>query len=211
MVAPVLRTILLLFVTAAWLSAGTIAFAFTQAPDTFPSGLLSTRGFEFTVDAPLLVTHLGFWDANGDGLANAHEVGIWSSSSILLGSITIPSGTAAGLDGADGFRFVPLAVPLSLRAGTYRIGGLVAYEDADSIARLVGPAGAAGFTTYVGSRLNRASVLSDPTEVSLNEQGMFGPNFIFESAVPEPATLTLWVLGLGLLSISRRRSHTSRH
>src|SRR5271154_7146963 len=54
----------------------------------------ATIGWQFTLSSPVTVTELGFFDATGGGLFDPHPVGIWNSSGTLLGSATVPSGTA---------------------------------------------------------------------------------------------------------------------
>jgi hypothetical protein len=183
------------------------AITFGAAPDDFTAGFDGTRGWEFTLSQAINVTALGFWDADGDGLANAHEVGIFDTSSALLISATVPSGTVAPLVGPDGFRYVTLLSPLLLDPGTYRIGATFSDTDADQAAREVAPAAAAGLT-YVGPRFTTGAGLSDPTEPSGNAEGIFGPNFQFNpvGVVPEPSTFILAGLGgLSLVGVLRRR------
>src|SRR5436309_2163862 len=44
----------------------------------------ATVGWEFTLSSPMLVDGLGFWDHAGNGLINAHDVGIWNTSNTAL-------------------------------------------------------------------------------------------------------------------------------
>lgn len=60
-----------------------------------------------------LVTHLGFYDLNGDGLAFAHRVGIFSSSGgAPLITVTVPAGGDAYY--TNGYRWMPLPTPFVL-------------------------------------------------------------------------------------------------
>src|SRR5689334_21008214 len=64
-----------------------------------------TEGCSFTVGTqPVAVTRLGLLDlhftpgvgfVSGGGLFEAHQVGLWTSTGTLLGSVTVPAGTAA--------------------------------------------------------------------------------------------------------------------
>jgi hypothetical protein len=78
-----------------------------------------------------LVTHLGFYDAGGDGLNQNHHVGIYSSGGTLLASVVVPAGTDAYL--TNGYRYVALNPPLFLTNNTsYVLLGEVFSGDGDS-------------------------------------------------------------------------------
>ena len=51
-------------------------------------------GWDFTANTNLTLTGLGFCDADGNGLAESHAVGRYSSTGTLLVSGIVPSGTA---------------------------------------------------------------------------------------------------------------------
>src|SRR4051812_6006637 len=54
------------------------------------------------------VNWLGYYDQNGDGLANSHLVTLWDNSTQgILASATVPAGTAAPL--INGYRWVQLS------------------------------------------------------------------------------------------------------
>lgn len=122
-------TAVFLFLSICSVGASPVPFTAFTTDTTYSSiGLTSAsvRGWEFTTNAPLQITQLGYFDSHdpisGDGLGllNSHDVGIWDSSETLLGSATVPSGTTAPLDGA--FRFVSVT-PIALTAGqTYVVG-----------------------------------------------------------------------------------------
>ena len=80
-------------------------------------------GTKLTVgSSDLIVTQLGIWDNNSDGLIQGHDAGIWNwDTSQLLGSVTIPSGTAGTLIGE--FRYVALTTPVYLSAGSTYVFG----------------------------------------------------------------------------------------
>src|SRR5437667_11273685 len=62
-----------------------------------------TVGWAFHVNSTITVTNLGVFDAQGDGLNGAHNVGIWTAGGTLLGSNVVPGGTGGFLDA--GFRY----------------------------------------------------------------------------------------------------------
>jgi hypothetical protein len=51
-------------------------------------------GWDFAANTDLTLTGLGFCDADGNGLAESHAVGRYSSTGTLLVSGIVPSGTA---------------------------------------------------------------------------------------------------------------------
>ncbi len=98
-------------------------FAAFDQDDTYSNlgwSVNTTRGWTFSVTAPLVVEQLGFWDSGEDGLLVAHDVGLWIDDGTLLTSVTVPVGTEAPLQGM--FRWVTTP-PVALAPGTtYVIG-----------------------------------------------------------------------------------------
>jgi len=112
------------------------------APDN-PSGsrndLARTYGSGFAIvgGKNQLVNMLGVWDQDGDGLATAHDAGLWQLGDgrwDLIASATVPAGTKAPL--IDGFRYVPIPETTLRNNRAYRLGALFfkggdAIQDAD--------------------------------------------------------------------------------
>jgi hypothetical protein len=68
------------------------------------------------------VNWLGYYDENGDGLANSHLVTLWDNSTqTILASATVPAGTAAPL--VNGYRWVQLPSTVTLNYGSYYVIG----------------------------------------------------------------------------------------
>ncbi|HEY1128874.1 MAG TPA: DUF4082 domain-containing protein [Roseateles sp.] len=169
-----------------------------------------TLGWSFTVNSDITVTALGVFDADQDGLAERHAVGLWSSGGTLLASTIIGAGTADPLTAQ--FRYSGITA-LTLTAGeTYTIGAVWN----SLLDGLVYPGDATDFSTpadisFVETRFVEGGALADPTS---NAGGTlpayFGPNFLFDAAgtVPEPASLLLAGLAIAALlaSQARRRS-----
>ena len=91
-----------------------------------------TVGTMFTVgNVNAVVSHLGFYDKDGDGLAANHNVGLWTSDGgTLLASVLVPAGTGAFL--ANGYRWVALDSPfVSTPNTTYILGAEVNNGDGD--------------------------------------------------------------------------------
>lgn len=81
-----------------------------------------TLGWEFQANQNLIVSALGFFDLDADGLLASHQVGLWSSSGTLLGSVTVtPASSPSG-----GFYYENLTTPINLTSGnSYRIAAHV--------------------------------------------------------------------------------------
>ncbi|MDR3617749.1 MAG: hypothetical protein P4L85_00220 [Paludisphaera borealis] len=188
--------------------ADTIALSTTGGFSTSSSGD-QLWGWQFGVNSNIDVTSLGIFDTRGDGLAVAHDVGIFRvSDKSLVGSITLPDGTGGVL--LDGFRYYSLGSSLALAAGEqYVIAMTMRDGNADSQYVFTNPPTTAPEITYVDSRFDNASNLAFPTFAGPVAPGIFGPNFLFNdgSAVPEPSTLVMGLIPVLLsLAASRRRS-----
>jgi hypothetical protein len=87
-----------------------------------PADARSTVGWSFRTRLPIEVTHLGFYDLSGDGLAVSHTVGIWDDQQNLLASAVVESDSAR----RGRFRYAVLASPILLPGGQhFVIGGTV--------------------------------------------------------------------------------------
>jgi hypothetical protein len=217
-----------------WVLAALALLVVVVAPEATRAGLLlsmpsdvstgvllawepgTTEGFSFTVGpSALSVTRLGILDAqfktNGTGLFEAHQVGLWNTQGVLLGSTTVPGGTTAPL--LDGFRFADLSSAVLLNPGqTYVLGAqyptdllsdpnpdMALVESSAQMAALM-----TGATFVQGQRTGQGvNFFSFPTETGTS--GYVGPNMEFIE-VPEPSTLVLGLLGLtGLGSFAHLR------
>src|SRR6266704_2673315 len=112
-----------------------LAFAQTSSGSVLyaPNINLSTgpqNAFAGTVGGIFLTTYsfypqvnwLGYYDQNGDGLANSHVVTLWDNSTqSILASATVPAGTAAPL--INGYRWVQLPSTIQLNYGSYYVIG----------------------------------------------------------------------------------------
>ncbi len=187
--------------------ANTIAFSFAPGSyTTFTFGTDVTVGLAFTLTNPVLVTDLGLWDFNNDGLSTSHVVTVWTSIGTQEAQGTIPSGTGGTL--TNGFRYISI-VPVILPAGNYTIGGF--YSSASDPVAIQSLAVAASGLTYNGTR-NAAGFVFPVGDSFGRPLNYFGPNFQF-TAPPTPdsgSTWTLLLLGVdatfGLNLLLHRRS-----
>jgi hypothetical protein len=88
-------------------AAGDIAVSVAAgAPDTVFPNTSTTHGWQFSVNAPLEVTHLGLYDRLFDGFAIAHPIGLWDEEGTLLAEDVL--GPGAGDTLIDNFRYVDI-------------------------------------------------------------------------------------------------------
>ena len=199
--------------------ADTPVLGFANQFNNPPSSFTGTRGWGFVRGGPtndLLITQLGVFDSGGEGLVNAHAVGLWrdnpgSFTGTLLASATVPAGTDAPL--IDGYRWVsisPVVIPYAF--ARYVIGAQFSAGDADAlvapfpswIGRDIGPAFTSNGRLEVGSELAYPSTGSiPPGEGQVGEQ-FFTPNLQYV-IVPEPSIPLLLAPGLFWLLLRQRR------
>lgn len=159
-----------------------------------------TAGYAFSLTQPTTLTSLGVWDRGADGLAEAHEVGIWTSSGVLQGSVTVPLGTGGTLvpsaDAVNGWRFASIA-DLPLAIGDYVIGAAYSGTNTDDIAFQV-PSGDVSLSTGISWGVASVAFGFPPlafpdTAIVGDDFGYFGPNF---QVVPEPSSLALLAMAI---------------
>lgn len=153
-------------------------------------------GYRFDVTSSIVVTDLGVWNADADGLTSDHMIGIWDSTQTLLTSNTAgPADTPVG-----DWTYAPTA-NVTLNPGeTYTIGALYTSTDGDSY--ISGPSSitTAPEVNVIGGVFPSAGSLGFvyPTEDTAN-QGRYGPNFLF--VIPSPGALCLFMVA----GVTRRR------
>ena len=187
--------------------------AATVALQSFSGGVNATSGSDqlygwvFDVLTSVDVTALGVGDFDSDGLAISHDVGIFrQSDQSLLASLTIPGGTSATL--LNGFRYLSLGSSVLLSPDRYVIAMTMPSGNGDLQSIANSSVGTAAEIAYLTSAFDGGSSLAFPNS-SFNgafAEGMFGPNFQFDSAaVPEPASLLLFGSGVVTVLVRRRR------
>lgn len=181
------------------------AFDFTGGTRGGTSGI--TLGFDFDVHSTVAVTHLGMFDADSNGLVASHLVGLWSDTGVLLGQVTVASGTSALLD--DSFRYVQLTTPLLLTAGKYVVGAQV--NGFETYAQNAAVQNLTGLLTYGTSRVYNDGIgFAFPNRINPfgDNAGYFGPNLKVEevaTGVPDGGGFSLLAIALlGFVAAGRR-------
>jgi hypothetical protein len=153
-----------------------------------------TMGWALSTNDDVLVTMLGWYDHEQNGLIEPHKVGIFDTTGALLVSTEVPAGTAGALDAQ--FRYVPITPFLLLAGVDYVIGGtygelgtdvhMFEVTDRVTIPQISIPPAAARYSASGGY-----SELSYPSLNFMGYNSYMGPNFQVE-AVPEPAGVLLF-------------------
>lgn len=179
-------------------AAPVLAVDFTTSVGDFTNDNWSL-GWQFDVNTPIVVTSLGFYDDQKNGLAASHDIGIWDPAGVLLVMGTVNPGDPL----ISWWRWTNVT-PVTLAVGRgYQIGAVTGSENYT--------AEPGGFTsdpsiTFVdGSYFDPpgGGVLAYPNSSGGGVIGWFGPNFATD--VPEPATFLLVAPLLGLLYFRRRK------
>ena len=209
------------FVLSAPLSAraaSTLALDFVGIlEDAFSAEL--TLGWSFTVNQPIAVTALGFFDDalspfGTTGLKQDHLVSLWTAGGTLLTQTTITNAsTPVASTAADGrwlFNDIPAVI---LTPGTYVIGALNSASAQCATCdyfRYLDTATTSSAITFIEARENVSGNGFPSTKDSARNAGYFGPDFAF-TPVPEPS-MGILVGTMGLIGIGGalwRRSRRS--
>ena len=204
----VLACCLLVFVCRGVRGSTAASFDLPQQPRGSNASLVNgVDGFDFTPTADLLVTALGWYDHDGDGLLHDHPVGVYVTGTQALAAPAATVTTSSPLDPATSFRFAAVT-PFTLTSGTtYTVVGYGEGPVFDPYVR--DPVGGITFgpgIEYVRHRTSRSNGLEFPTaagEAGLIQDLYFGPNFQY-TVIPEPAS-PLLLIGAASLWVRRRR------
>jgi len=195
-------TVALMMIGTSGVASATPAISFTSPNFDF-SNQTDLVGWQFTVNNDITVDSLGFYDNPANGITGSHDVGIYNDATQTL----VASGTVTPADPySNWFNWVDIA-PVTLLAGqTYDIVAVLLgnYRTWEPNGFTVDPN-----ITYLHSVFtDGTSVLSFPLRADGIPNSHFGPNFGIASsgAVPEPATITLVIVGLSGMSFRKRKA-----
>lgn len=168
-------------------------------------------GFYLPSGGTILVNQLGYWDEGGDGLAIEHQIGLFQyngagSSYTMIATATIPSGTAATLDG--GYRWVEIpaiSIPDIGQGGNYYV--IMASHGTDAWTNGLGSGAPMdpGFGTLSSGALDFGGGTTVGSSGDINSSGgtfFGGANLGY--AVPEPSAMAIAAIGI-LASVALRR------
>jgi hypothetical protein len=179
-----------------------------------------TIGFSFTANSNILVTALGVWEQNtGANLAQAHQVGLWTSGGALLASATVAVNSPVTGD----WRYANIT-PVMLTGGqTYVVGSAITSPYTDTYSRVDLPGGTVStsplITIGVSNSNASAGGFSFPGTSNASFLARLGPNLLVQAAPPTPTVpvpISPWALGaigaglalLAALALGVRRSAT---
>jgi hypothetical protein len=185
--------------------ADQIGLDFTGGSSYFASqdsGSPYTIGWSFTTSETLSVSGLGFWDDQDHTLGFSHDVGLWDSSQNLLASTTITSTSMPVASTGPGQWLFNTIGTITLTPGTYLIGAdYVKADDVDAYRYYVSNITTVDGLTFDSARYVYGSGLNFPGGYQGGPSpSYFGPNLEFGSPVPEPTSLLMGVVSLGVIS-----------
>ena len=213
----------LLALSALALTMAPAAHAQTPAIDITGAGSATTSGFftvgyRFTVTGTQTVTGLGVFDYGADGLAQAHDVGLWNNNQTLLASTTVSTANSVAIaSGSTQGNWREVAVtPVTLTAGDYYVGAYYSSSNTDAFVLSAPFTSIAGFA-FGSDAFVSGSQLTFPTRstgttasAAYVGPGVFTAGAVGSATAPEPGSLALFGLGLvgGVGSLRLRRRKT---
>jgi len=175
-----------------------------------------TNGYQFQAQQDFSVDALLWFDWGSNGLQFSRQVGLWTDSGTLLGSVVVNSGTSSSFFGQPQtqgqYRGELLATPIALTSGAiYRVGGV---ETGGEDRGVFQPT-----SIVTSSEITHLGTVADfnPGPPTFEFPGDFTPGQTSgyvggadlhiahdNGAIPEPTSLIVWGL-LGAVCLKRRR------
>lgn len=170
------------------------------APEDGGSDPILNLGYAFSLSEASRVTALGLYSP---AVLAGNRVGIWDATGNLVSSTLVtPAGRLVG-----NYRYSAIE-PLILAAGQYVIAGQI-FKGSTFPIELGGYTTAPGYTWLADREGSGAFAEPMSSFSSYGQQGFALVNFSVVSAVPEPATWTMMILGFGGVGmVIRRRRKT---
>jgi hypothetical protein len=169
-------------------------------------------GQNFRVNSPIIVTQLGVFDSDQDGIAGTLSVAIFSSTGSQVTPVLQFSGLAGPLILGD--RFLPLPSAVVLAPGDYSLTTAPWGANLNGNAFFPGFAppildSGGGAITFTGSGFLTGGGLQYLPPAGLPSDQFNAGTFLFTTQAPEPASAILLAMGLLLLVLVPRRSALS--
>jgi len=181
----------------------------TSAAEVIGNQDNTTVGVEFLVNAPIIVTALGIYDSDHNGITNSLTAYLMSS----LGGAPLAQATFHGvyplIGPGSNYGYQPI-IPLVLSPGQYFLGGF-GWSVADpehncNVNGLCEVFTTSTLVTYLGTRWNFGNLGPTlPSQDSGSPNWFEAANMEFSAATPVPAALPLFATGLGVMGLLRWR------
>lgn len=156
-------------------------------------------GWEFSITQPITVNSLGVYDFGGDGLIDAHEVGIFPAG-VNTPLVTTTVTTTDTLD--SGFRYAPIS-PLILAPGSYVVAARM--PTGSDLGTSFATQSTAPEISYTKEWFLYSASFELPTSDWAADGGNFGANFQFTpgtiSAIAVPTLSQNMLLVLSVLLV----------
>src|SRR5258706_13879524 len=166
----------LLLGTATISSASSIALDVTSDTQVFTMGIFRNIGWQFSVNAPIIVDGLGIFDVNPVGLGENHQVGLWDNAGALLAQATVTNASTlvASVSNTGDWLFQGVA-PILLNPGTYVTGAFFSDNNTDSMMANA-TISLIPQVSFLASRATVGAAFAEPGVYGLVQPGVFAAN-----------------------------------